>query len=187
MKKEFDRFKLWLSDNYKDGLDDLNPPANDKEIKELGDTLGLSLPSELIELLKIHNGQKGNAAWLFDSQEFLSTHRIIDEWNNWNSFSHGATFPQKPASSELGIKDDWWNNKWIPFCSNGSGDHYCIDLDPTNFGTRGQIITLWHDYPQRELSALSLKDWFNDYIEQLFSGDLFYSEEYNSLVNKNEI
>ncbi len=187
MKKEFDRFKIWLNDNYKEGIDDLNPPASDEEIKELKDTLGLTLPSDLICLLKIHNGQKGNSAWLFDSQEFLSTHGIINAWNNWNTFFQTDTFPKNKANSDLGIKDDWWNKKWIPFCSPGSGDHYCIDLDPTKMGKSAQIITLWHDYDERELVSLSLKDWFNDYIEQLFSGDFFYSKEYNSIVNKNEI
>ncbi|PHR69325.1 MAG: molybdenum cofactor biosynthesis protein MoeA [Arcobacter sp.] len=187
MQKEFDRFKEWLRANYKEGLDDLNPPASNEEIKELSDTLGLVLPNDLICLLKIHNGQKGEAAWLFDSQEFLSTHGIIDAWNNWNRFSQTNTFPQKPAISDEGIKDVLWNKKWIPFSSNGSGDHYCIDLDPTSSGISAQIITLWHDYEERELVSLSLKDWFNDYLEQLFSGDFFYSKEYNSIVNKNEI
>lgn len=187
MQKEFDRFKEWLSANYKEGLEDLNPPASNEEIQELSDTLALVLPNDLIEILKIHNGQKGEAAWLFDSQEFLSTHGIINAWNNWNNFSQEATFSAKPAISDSGIKNVLWNKKWIPFSSNGSGDHYCIDLNSTSFGRSAQIITLWHDYPERELVALSLKDWFSDYIEQLYSGDFFYSQEYNSIVNKNEI
>ena len=34
MKKEFDKFKQWLSLNYSDGLLDLNPPATNDEINE---------------------------------------------------------------------------------------------------------------------------------------------------------
>lgn len=187
MKKEFDRFKIWLSDNYKEGLVDLNPPASDEEIKELADTLSLTLPSDLIALLKIHNGQKGETAWLFDSQEFLSTHAIIDAWNNWNNFSKSDEFPQTTIQADIGVKEDCWNIKWIPFSSNGSGDHYCIDMDPSNDGKSAQVITLWHDYTERDLVAISFKEWFVGYVDQLYTGDFFYSDEYNSIVNKNEI
>ena len=85
MNKKFDRFKQWLSLNYSDGLLDLNPPATDNEIKELINTIGVDLPDDFISVLKIHNGQKGKSAWLFDSQEFLSTHRIIEEYNTWTN------------------------------------------------------------------------------------------------------
>ena len=85
MNKEFDKFKQWLTHNYSDGLLDLNPPASDDEIKELTSTLGVELPEDFISVLKVHNGQKGEKAWLFDSQEFLSTHRIIEEYNTWKN------------------------------------------------------------------------------------------------------
>ena len=85
MNKQFDKFKQWLSINYSDGLLDLNPPASDDEIKELTKTIGVELPKDFLSVLKIHNGQKGEAAWLFDSQEFLSTQRIIEEFNTWKN------------------------------------------------------------------------------------------------------
>ena len=187
MKKEFDRFKEWLKANYNDGIADLNPGASDEEIKELENTIGLALPKDYIEVLKMHNGQKGESAWLFDSQEFLSTTRIIDEWNNWNKFSSSDEFPKTSINADLGVKAQWWNKKWIPFSSNGSGDHYCMDLDPTPAGNNGQVITLWHDYEERELVSTNFKEWFVSYVDQLFTGDFFYSKEYNSIVNKNEI
>ena len=65
MKKEFDKFKQWLVQNYSDGLLDLNPPATDDEINELITALGVDLPDDFISVLKIHNGQKGESAWLF--------------------------------------------------------------------------------------------------------------------------
>ena len=60
MKKEFDKFKQWLSLNYSDGLLDLNSPATDDEIEELINTLGVNLPDDFIDILKIHNGQTSN-------------------------------------------------------------------------------------------------------------------------------
>ena len=186
MNKQFDKFKQWLSINYSDGLLDLNPPASDDEIKELIKTIGVELPKDFLSVLKIHNGQKGEAAWLFDSQEFLSTHRIIEEFNTWKNLLN-TELQGKISTSDEGVKNDWWNINWIPITSDGCGDHYCLDLSPTSSGRKGQVITLWYELAEREIVASSFTQWFEDYLEQLYSGELFYSKEHNSIVYKDEI
>ena len=186
MNKEFERFKQWLSLNYSDGLIDLNPPATDYEIEELTKILGVELPNDFLDVLRIHNGQKGESAWLFDSQEFLSTHRIIEEFNTWKNLLN-TQFQGKSSTPDEGVKNDWWNTNWIPFTSDGCGDHSCLDLSPTNTGTKGQIITLWYESGEREIVAPSFSLWFEEYVEQLYSGELIYSEEYNSIVYKDEL
>lgn len=186
MNKEFDKFKQWLADNYSDGLLDLNPPATNCEIEELRSVIGVDLPDDFIDMLKIHNGQKGESAWLFDSQEFLSTHRIIEEYNIWKNLLE-TELQGKISNSDNEIKNDWWNINWIPFTSDGCGDHYCFDLSPTKTGTKGQVITLWHELANREVVAVSFFAWFEEYVQQLYSGELFYSKEYNSIVYKDEI
>lgn len=186
MNEEFDKFKQWLEHNYNDGLLDLNPPASDEEIEELTKTLGLELPKDFISVLKMHNGQKGEAAWLFDSQEFLSTHRIIKEFNIWKNLLENE-LQGKVSTPDNGVKNDWWNKAWIPFTSDGCGDHYCLDLSPSDSGTKGQIITLWYESAEREIVAKSFSQWFEEYVHELYSGELFYSKEYNSIVYKDEI
>ena len=186
MNKEFERFKQWLSLNYSDGLIDLNPPATDYEIEELTKILGVELPNDFLDVLRTHNGQKGESAWLFDSQEFLSTHRIIEEFNTWKNLLN-TQLQGKSSTPDEGVKNDWWNTNWIPFTSDGCGDHYCLDLSPTNTGTKGQIITLWYESGEREIVAPSFSLWFEEYVEQLYSGELIYSEEYNSIVYKDEL
>ena len=186
MNKQFDKFKQWLSINYSDGLLDLNPPASDDEIKELTKTIGVELPKDFLSVLKIHNGQKGEAAWLFDSQEFLSTHRIIEEFNTWKNLLN-TELQGKVSTPDDGVKNDWWNINWIPITSDGCGDHYCLDLSPTSSGKKGQIITLWYELAEREIVASSFTQWFEDYLEQLYSGELSYSQEHNSIVYKDEI
>ena len=186
MNKEFERFKQWLSLNYSDGLIDLNPPATDYEIEELTKILGVELPNDFLNVLRTHNGQKGESAWLFDSQEFLSTHRIIEEFNTWKNLLN-TQLQGKSSTPDEGVKNDWWNTNWIPFTSDGCGDHYCLDLSPTNTGTKGQIITLWYESSEREIVAPNFSLWFEEYVEQLYSGELIYSEEYNSIVYKDEL
>ena len=186
MNKEFERFKQWLSLNYSDGLIDLNPPATDYEIEELTKILGVELPNDFLNVLRTHNGQKGESAWLFDSQEFLSTHRIIEEFNTWKNLLN-TQLQGKSSTPDEGVKNDWWNTNWIPFTSDGCGDHYCLGLRSTNTGTKGQIITLWYESSEREIVAPSFSLWFEEYVEQLYSGELIYSEEYNSIVYKDEL
>ena len=70
----------------------------------------------------------------------------------------------------MGIKNDWWNTAWIPITSNGSGDHYWIDLDPDNDGNKGQIIRMLHDHPDRELISPSFRQWITDYTNDLENG-----------------
>lgn len=186
MNEEFDKFKQWLAHNYSDGLLDLNPPATDDEIEELTNTLDVELPDDFLSVLKIHNGQKGKAAWLFDSQEFLSTKRIIEEYNIWKNLLEDE-LQDKVSTPDDGVKNDWWNKKWIPFTSDGCGDHYCLDLSPANTGTKGQVITLWYESSEREIVSRSFTQWFEEYVNQLNSGELFYSKEYNSIVYKDEV
>ncbi|MGB5792501.1 SMI1/KNR4 family protein [Poseidonibacter sp.] len=186
MNKKFDKFKQWLSLNYSDGLLDLNPPASDDEIEELTRTIGVDLPEDFISVLKIHNGQKGESAWLFDSQEFLSTKRIIEEFNIWKNLLD-KELQGKVSNPDDGVKNDWWNKKWIPITSDGCGDHYCLDLSPSPTGTKGQVITLWYESSEREIVSQSFSQWFEEYLSELNTGNLVYSKEYNSIVHKDEL
>ena len=188
MKKQFELFKQWLEVNYKKGLEDLNNPITEEEISILECGLGFALPLDLIEILKIHNGQNRNAGWIFEGQEFLSSHRILDEWKVWKELLDDGDFDDnKSGEVNPEIKDNWWNEKWIPFTYNGCGDHYCLDMDPTNIGKKGQIITMWHDDAKRELLNNSLYSWFQTYVSKLNAGEFIYSEEYDSIIDKNDI
>lgn len=187
MKQDFEKFKRWLADNYPEGLDDLNPPATDNEVETLKNGLGFEIPEDLILLLKIHNGQKGDAGGLFDEQEFLSSYRILDEWKVWSDLLDGGEFEGYSSEPESGIKNSWWNKKWIPITYNGAGDHYCLDVDPSESGTEGQVMTMWHDSADRELLSESLNSWFGSYVLQILSGDYVYSDEYESIVSKDDV
>lgn len=186
MYQAFEEFEGWLQSNYEEGFRDLNPPATDREIEELESALDVSLPEDFIDLLKVHDGQNGNAGWLLDGQEFLSSHRIIDEWKLWEGALDGGDFEGSSSEPQDGIKDNWWNKRWVPFTDNGSGDHCCLDLDPAESGTAGQIITMRHDSAERELLSPSLADWFESYVERLLLGDFVYSEEYGAIVSKDD-
>lgn len=151
------------------------------------DHLEVQLPSEFVSFLKIHNGQNSNSEGLLDAEQLLSTERIAQEWAVWKELLDKGTFIGIYSDPAGGVKNDWWNPKWIPITYDGSGNHYCIDLDPASTGTSGQIIRMWHDEGTRELVAPSFKVWISQYLAELKNGQYIYSEEYGGIIDKEYI
>lgn len=166
MKKHWEILEAWLKANNPALLADLNPPASDVDIQNLEQHLGVKLPTDFVECLKVHDGQRGAASWLFQDSEFLSSQRILDEWAIWKDLLNGGDLDGAEAEPGAGIQPVWWNPKWIPFTYNGAGDHLCLDLDPASGGRAGQIITLWHDDGARKKKADSFARWFSEFVDK---------------------
>ncbi len=162
----------------------LNDPASETDLSQLETELGQVLPKDFKDFLAVHNGQPWGALNLFDSDRFLSAEDICTYWQRWNevlpTIEEGCiemTGESARSTPDTGIKNNWWNALWIPISSDGAGNSYCIDLDPTPEGKHGQIIRMWHDDPSRELVAPSFRDWINDYVEDLKNGLYIFSED----------
>lgn len=164
MKEKWKKLEDWLKVSNPMLLADLNPAATDDDIRILEEKIGVQLPTDFVECLKIHNGQKGSADGLFSGMEFLSSQRILDEWKIWKNLMDRGHFEHFEAKSEIEIQNTWWNPRWIPFTSNGAGDHLCLDLAPTDRGQLGQIITVWHDDGYRKKNANSFAHWFMEFF-----------------------
>ncbi len=182
MQKCWQRIEAWMKLNAPSMIDELNEPATDNDLLTLEHTLGRNLPTDFKAFLSVHNGQKWGRLEMFDGDEFLNVEHIISDWKGWNEVLPVinadclATYGQ-PASSlpDKGIKDDWWNDSWIPITSDGAGNGYCIDLDPTVEGKPGQIIRMWHDDPARDLVASSFSEWIHTYANDLENGLYVFS------------
>lgn len=150
-------------------LEDLAPPATDTEILKLQEKLKVTLPDDFIDCLKIHNGQLGKATGLFDGSEFLSTSRILQEWSIMKDvFDDGELDDLNPDDLSIdGVKGGAWIQKWIPIISSGNGDMWCLDLDPGEGGTYGQVIQYWHEDFETQNEAPNFKEWFSNFIDQL--------------------
>ncbi|ANQ49389.1 molybdenum cofactor biosynthesis protein MoeA [Flammeovirga sp. MY04] len=181
------RFEKWLSKNASHLNSELNTNASEVDITKLEKTIGGKLPKDYIEFLKIHNGQERDSEGLIDTEEFLSTDRVIEEWSVWKDLLDKGDFKESESEPDEGIKPDWWNSKWIPITYDGNGNHYCIDIDPSSSGTNGQIIRMWHDSGERELIANSFKEWISNYVNDLEKGKYVYSEDWGGIINKEEL
>lgn len=166
-------------------LNSLNGGATAAEIAKIEKLIGAKLPEDFVSFYKIHNGQADGPGMLY-GEEFLSVKRIQDEWYIWKKLLDDGTFEDAESDPDLGIKADWWNARWIPFSYDGSGNHFCLDLDPDSGGNYGQVIRMWHDDEVRALKANSFTEWVTIYTDKLTSGQLVYSEDRYGIVAKSE-
>ena len=187
MDQIWDRIDAWLDTNAPDVKKSLNPGATDKDIADAEADLGVSLPDDVKASYKIHNGQVEYDMGFINSREFLSLNRIVDEWSVWNDLLQGGDFSGANGEPDAGIKDDWWNARWIPLTYDGSGNHDCLDLDPAPGGNVGQMIEMWHDDADRALLAPSFTEWLTKFADDLEAGEYVTSEDYNGLVSKNDV
>ena len=186
MKDLWIQLENWLSAHWPSGLAELNPPATDQEIASLEAALGVSLPKDFVDCLKVHNGQSPTSGGLFDGSEFLSCAAIQGQWSVWKDLLDSGEFDGIESEPQEGIRSDWWNARWIPFTHNGGGDHLCIDLAPGEGGHVGQVITMWHDMGERAVQAKSFRAWFSEYVAAVVAGDYVYSDDYGGLVHKDD-
>lgn len=191
MKDKWVKIESWLEENAPEINKSLNDGIGKTELAQLEYVLKSELPDDFVDFYSIHDGQEPDADWLLDGEEFMSARRILEEYKIWKNLLTNGDFKEDgvvyKSTPDKGIKDDWWNPKWIPFTYNGSGDHLCIDLDPAEGGTYGQIIRMWHDDPERSLEANSLKEWIERFVSGLESGQYVYSDEYGGVINKDDI
>ena len=166
---------------------ELNAGASEADFAELEQTLGYALPEEFKELYRVANGE-ADIDGVFAGEEWLSIERIIDEYNIWQELYQNGTFQEDDGTPygcepEAGIKPDfWWNPKWIPLSADGGGNGKMIDLDPSEQGTAGQIIQMWHDDEAREKVANSLREFLQNYVRDLEAGLYVLDADYGVIL-----
>ncbi|AOR72966.1 molybdenum cofactor biosynthesis protein MoaA [Burkholderia stabilis] len=144
----------------------LNGPADERAIAALHAALGSTLPDGLLESLRLHDGQTDPDAIFADSDALLGAQEIVAQWSIWQKLVAGGDFDDMTSEPDAGIRDDWYNLKWIPFTHDGSGNHLCVDLDPAEGGVAGQVIRVWHDDALRERVATSYAAWLASVAEE---------------------
>lgn len=177
----------WIEKNIPNSDELLRAGAHPEAISALEEKLGVKFPEAFVAFYTIHDGQNDGTAGLIDGEMFLPLESIADNCSVWKTLLDEGAFGDNKSSPEKGIKDDWWNPKWIPVTWDGSGNHYCIDFDPDEGGSIGQIIQTWHDDDHRIMIANSFSEWMNRYVSRLENGEYVYSEDYFGVFLKEEL
>ncbi len=180
MEKLIDSLKNWLIHNVH-VESPLKTGASDEEFVALEKIVQVKLPEDFKQFYKFHNGQSEEAPYITPLGELLSLDGIAFQWGLWKELVDDNAFEGITSEPDGGIKNDWYNPKWIPFTYDGSGNHLCIDLDPAEGGHVGQVITMWHDEPGREWIAGSFQEWLSLFVHQLNDDYFRYDPDMGNL------
>jgi cell wall assembly regulator SMI1 len=173
-------------------LGSLAKPASEASIAKLEAVLDHTLPVEFKESLAIHDGQKpgaevGEFPGFYSHNEggsyyLMTSKAIARDWRMLRSVMKSGDFDGLVAEPDRGVRAHWWHVAWIPFASNGGGDHLCLDLDPATGGTKGQVICVMHDAPRRTVHSRSFVQWLQGRADAISAGKLPESELLSNVV-----
>lgn len=151
----------------------LAPPATDQEIAQLEEVLGLALPEDFIESLRVHNGQNDSSrCHTFIIEGLLaSAAQIAETWRMLTELDDG--FRQRETNWDTHGHGEWWNRKWVPF-TIGDGDCLCINLNPQ--ASIGEILCHVHDSCHEPGIAVSYAAWLQELAQRLENGEFTVNE-----------
>ncbi|MBO2011105.1 SMI1/KNR4 family protein [Hymenobacter negativus] len=155
----------------------LAPPAPAAALAAFETEFQLKLPLELHQWFGWHDGQ---APICFDSLVGFYSLPSLDDMAdtmriNCELLADGDFVP------------NWWRPGWLPFATNGSGDHLCLDLEGTFTGQPGQLIEHWHDYEARTVVFPSVAAWLAAMVQAYETAALTKTEFTDDEVSNFEL
>jgi cell wall assembly regulator SMI1 len=176
MPTTWSRIEQWFATNAPDFADDLLAGATDTDFKAAEQAMGVTLPDELKAIYRVHNGQDGGAPGIAGNWEFLPLKSAVKQWQIMKGLTDKGTFKKNTVRVKGLVRATWWNLKWVPFASNGSGNLLVVDLDPPEGGDVGQVVSYVHDDDDRECIAGGIAAWFQSLATDLEQGALEYRD-----------
>ncbi|MBN9524458.1 SMI1/KNR4 family protein [bacterium] len=168
VKAIWTRIEAWFRLNAPDMVGEFQPPASNRHINLLEDTVGVRLPEEMEQSYKIHDGSW--ALRMFPGGNLLGIQGIIKEWRKWQEVSESGAFADWKAKPKGPIKQAHWNPRWLPLTTCGSGDGYYADLDPAPGGHFGQVIEFETGTGPVRVVATGFAEWLSLYASDLEAG-----------------
>ncbi|TXI94619.1 MAG: hypothetical protein E6Q34_04425 [Burkholderiaceae bacterium] len=160
---EWMHIRAWLKKNYTQHLALLNPSATDKNIESAQVRLGYSIPSELIAVLKINNGESLGSQGLFGTWKFLS---IEDQVKEYKILLADDRFPRR---------------RYLPFLISGGGDYYCIDL------SNHKVIEWSNELGMNGVRASGFAEFLRLFSTDLKKGRYIKVHDIHGLVDKEDL
>lgn len=162
----------WLRERHPELLEELRPPAQADAIAAVEKDLGQKLPDDYKRFLAIHDGQKPNAA-MVGTCALLPVAEVPVRHRRLASLMQDAEEEMDPELADPGVRAAAFLPGWVPIGVSARGrDYLCIDLDPAEGGTSGQIIEVSVDFDDRPKIAASFADLLSLYFEQLQTGEI---------------
>lgn len=153
------------------------PGASPDELKKLESLIGTKLPADVRKFFLCANGQHQRAPMVFRGYRMGRIRDMADGWRFATEEAKSGGYENRKVVSDPEVKADFLNRMWLHLTGDESGNSYCLDLDPTDEGTRGQIIDVSNDPVERSVVADSFSEWIDDLCEGIADGEYEYDEE----------
>jgi cell wall assembly regulator SMI1 len=152
-------------------------PAADEEIDELEAEIGLVLPLDFRQSLKVHNGQDDPTGChhFFVEGLLASTKQIAETWRMLTELDED--FRRREPDWDTHGNGEWWNRHWVPF-TIGDGNCLCINLNSkVRPGSKfGEIVCHIHDNPHEPGIAAGYSAWLEHLAQRLENGEFTINE-----------
>ena len=191
------RIETWF-DRRAAGAADFRPPATDAALAALADALGRPVPGDLAALLARHDGNDF-LGWLpvrFEAGPDDESGGDGPEWFSLLSAAGAAEFAtahrepnaigefadSSPLHTDPGVREVWYDDRWVPFGGNGGGDLLVLDLAPGAGGTVGQVVAHDHESGAHRVQSASLVEFLAGTADLLESGRFRWDAREEALV-----
>jgi cell wall assembly regulator SMI1 len=181
MKELWERIIAWFAANAPPEPDffSIADGADERDIRSAETLLGLAFPDDVRESYLLHNGS--NETGVFENQWLLSVDEVVATWSLCRQgMAYGPFQGLKPPQRVGPIRDCWWSTRWIPITNDGSGDYICIDMDPADGGSVGQVIRTHHEVGPMYVMAPGFRAFLAQFADDLEAGQFWYDE--NSMM-----
>ena len=151
-------------------------------IKAAETQMGIIFPEALKKLYLTNDGDDGKAlCGMICGFHFLSLEALRSEWRSLKTIADNPELNNRGqfSSDPVGcVRKCYADAKWIPICTDGSGNFIGIDLDPDLSGTAGQVINFGRDEYNKTVLAGDLNAFFERLMRFVNSND-FYIDDYD--------
>ncbi|MCY2965058.1 MAG: SMI1/KNR4 family protein [Planctomycetota bacterium] len=184
------RIEIWLKDQAPQILATLRPGVSEDEIRRIEQTIGKSLPDDVRESYRIHDGQN---RWIDEDDyvpgvffglcprplhydegvEWCWRHRTASNPENFDE-TNPEVRERFQSFPEGAIRLAWMRPGWIPLYWDSGRSFLGVDLDPGPEGTVGQVIPFGWDFgvgsAQKYVLAPSWAHFLEDVADELEAG-----------------
>jgi cell wall assembly regulator SMI1 len=152
------RLRAVLAARFPRVASSLREAASQQTLQQLETAMGFPLPADLRGLLSWADGQKP------DSMPFRLNMRLLPATE-----IEDAVRMMRDLQRDGMLQPFWWDEGFLPFGANGSGDYLCLDLRGV-YGPEGCVLGFFHKDRNRVIEARSLNQWLDAFVDGLEAG-----------------
>ncbi|WP_010605276.1 SMI1/KNR4 family protein [Pseudoalteromonas maricaloris] len=173
--ENWERIIKWLEKNAPSIKEAIQPPASQELIEKVQSLVGLELPDDFKRLYATSNGISPDArANLFFGMTFIPLERVCEHLEAINSRDSDFYL----IHADRGIKSEYrLSTSRIPFADDFGTSLLCIDLNPDENGTLGQVVFIDYNMDTGLLLASSITELVQQFAEALEAGKYQLLEE----------